>query len=414
MATTKRAAPAKKKAAAKAPPPKRKPAPKKKPVTKREPKPDVEPESDEESDEAAALWELCEEHTGRVVELEQTVFRAMTGREDPRLPDASTALRKGPSVQSGLVPAVYALYWRLSEAIDPALLAYFDELVRKGAEHPATDKRYVPGALCFLGVCMGRWSELDAYVRAHFGAEPTALDRYRRLELEVCARRLIEKHGELGGLPFLRTQIQRWTHTLEDGRSDETLSSLAFLLRRRDPETIQLINDRLSQVTPKGANWQALNSVAQFALYELRDDSILPALRAMAEQGLGRHDDGDRAIVLRALAACGASADDVVRAAKNKRDVREGCLRCAIAAAEIERAVTDESVAEAVSAIEALLAKSKGLGEMEFGACTSLLIALQSNEVRAMDALARRVLRAGEACKWADPRLLAWLQARVG
>jgi hypothetical protein len=335
----------------------------------------------------------------------------MTGRARPDDVDPSTSIRRGPTVAVGARARAVRAVLEAERGDRPVVVEYFDGLVREGAERPSTHERFVPGALCFAGVCLGRWSAVESYVRRTLG-EPTALDHHRRLELEVCARRLIEAHDDEDGQPFLRTQIQRWMRALERGGAEESLSSLAFLLRRRDRPTLRALDERLSTVVVNGATWQALVSVAQLALYELRDASLLPALVALAERGLGAHDDGTRTTVLRALAACGATSEVLARASAHDGHARGACVRCALAAAEIERAVSDASVAEAREALRATL-RGKRLDPPEFGACTALLLALDERGVRGFDGLARRLLVKQASGEGVDRTLWCWLEARV-
>jgi hypothetical protein len=223
---------------------------------------------------------------------------------------------------------------------------------------------------------------------------------------------LIEQNGDEGGLPFLRTQIQRWMRTVERGSAEESLSSLAFLLRRRDRPTIRALNERFSTIAVNGATWQALVSVAQLSLYELRDESLLPSLVAIAERGLGTHDDGTRTTVLRSLAACGATSEVLARASAHGGHARATCLRCALAAAEVEREVSDVTVAEASEALRATL-RARRLDPSEFGACAALLLALDERGVRGFDRFARRLLAKQTCAKEVDKRLWFWLEDHV-
>jgi hypothetical protein len=194
------------------------------------------------SDEAAALWELCEEHAGRVPELESTLLAAVAEKG----PEADAMQR---SIDRGDASTLNALYTKLSASIDPALREYFEALVREGREHPAEHPSNTPGALCFLGLCMDDWAEYEAFVSETLG--PLAqLDRLRRLELAVCAARRIESHADNGGLAFLRREAERWAAQVNARTSDTALSALAFLLRREDKPTAKVFAAMLERAVP--------------------------------------------------------------------------------------------------------------------------------------------------------------------
>ncbi|MFO0561856.1 MAG: hypothetical protein U0269_27840 [Polyangiales bacterium] len=356
------------------------------------------------SDEAAALWELCEQHAGNPEGLNALILSSLTS-SDPAAMGRSIAL------QRGTLTGLYALFLKLSRAIDPQLLDYFDDLVRKGATKPATHKSNTPGALCFVGVCLGSWAEFERYVRSTLG--PMAkLDALRQLEVEVCARHLIEAREDEGGLEFIRGRIRAWSAAIDQRESSDagaSRDSLPFLLRRRDAAAISALNDALERASFSGANWWVLMDLVKKVLAEARWPELQPGMKRAVEKGLGRHDDGDRATVLRAYAACGASEEALREASAMHKDVRGECERAAVAAGVIELAPSKRAVTEARAAIEALFDKRGGLGSMEFGAAASLVRAMVERGAKGTDELVERVRDAGHKCKWAEKSLLEWL-----
>lgn len=204
--------------------------------------PPKKPRALDASDEAAALWELCEEHAGRVPELEATLLAAVAE------PGAEAAAMQR-SIDRGDASTLNALYNKLSLSIDPALREYFEGLVREGREHPAEHESNTPGALCFLGLCMDDWAEYEAFVSETLG--PLAqLDRLRRLELAVCAARRIEGRADNGGLAFLRREAERWAAQVNERTTDTALSALAFLLRREDKPTAKVFAAMIERAVP--------------------------------------------------------------------------------------------------------------------------------------------------------------------
>jgi hypothetical protein len=192
-------------------------------------------------------------------------------------------------------------------------------------------------------------------------------------------------------------------------QTDTALTSLPYLLRRKDVETAKVFNDMMAEAKPSGVNWTSLVAIVKVVLDEAASPALAAGLRCAVEKGLGRHDDGDRATVLRAYARCGASLDELESASKAHGDVREACERAAVVAAvvELESADGDEL---ARAALRSLLAR-KPFGSMEFGAATALLRALRAHEREGFEDESAAVLALGRAGKWANAELLAWLAA---
>lgn len=367
-----------------------------------EPKRGIDP-----SDEAAALWELCEEHAGRPDELERAIRSAMG------MPASSTHAAALSCTAITANAGMYALFLKLGSAMSPELGPYFESLANKGAKKLPSNKSYVPGALCFAGVCMGRWREFDRYVRALYGDDgPT--DSFRKLELEACARVLIERHDDGDALEALRREIARWPASA--ARRDKTVSlrSMPFLLRRRDPVAIETLAAVLDAGSFTGQTWWLALALVDVVLRSARWPELREALGVAVTRGLGRHDFGDRATVLRAFVACGATEKALRAAVAERADARAECERCALAAGLLESKTSAKNILEATSALEALLDGPRKFGSMEYGACVSLVRAMVETNVSAANTWIERVHEATAKVKFRDEALMAWLdQARA-
>jgi hypothetical protein len=71
--------------------------------------------------------------------------------------------------------------------------------VGRGTTKSAAHKSNTPGALCFVGVCLGSWAEFERYVRSTLGPIGK-LDPLQQLEVEVCARHFIEARAAIDAL----------------------------------------------------------------------------------------------------------------------------------------------------------------------------------------------------------------------
>lgn len=354
------------------------------------------------SDEAAALWELCEEHKGRVSKLERTLQEAI--RESGG--DASTD-----ELSYAEVPALYALFQRLAPTVTPELREYFQSLVEASAHEPYEHKSNTPGALCLLGATMESWSEFEAYAQRTLG-ELRALDRLRRLEAEVCAMHFIER-GDEGGLGYLREQARRFVDHMERWDKPETAGALLFLLRRRDEVAFECVQRAFATPVCAENTENTLMRVVRTVLSHARDPRLLDAMRAAIRRPLGDHFDGSVTAAYRAFAACGASAAELAAEVEESGDPRPECARCAVAAGMIERAVNKGTIRAANEAIDAIFTSSAKLTKHEVGACAALALTMVEREADGAREVASRVRARAKKVRGADARLLAALEAAV-
>lgn len=370
-------------------------------AAKKGPKPPAKKAS--ASDEAAALWELCEEHAGKPALLEKTVQAAL--RE-------SGVRVSGDELSAADLPAIAAVFLKLAPTVTPELRAYFQGLVEAGANKPYEHKSNTPGALCLLGAAIGSWAEYEACVRSVLGPL-RALDRLRRLELEVCARHLIEAHSDEGGLAFLREQAKRYAAKADTWDPDSTAGALVFLLRRRDPVAIEALDEATAKELGPQSYVFPIVKCAEALISHGRDPRLLEAMRRLCRRIFGEHDNGETVTLFRAFGACGASDAELEAEIEESGDYRVECLRCAVAAGMIEREPNAHAERAAIEAIDGALALGAKASKHEIGACAALAKTMIEHDLPRALATAKRVLERGRKRKGSDELLLAWLEDAI-
>jgi hypothetical protein len=291
--------------------------------------------------------------------------------------------------------------------VDSKLRDFFEAKVQAGAKFKETHEKNVLGSIACFGVAMGDWDSFVAAVTNLVGA-PEKLPRLRRLEVAVVAQRLIEseKAGDRA-LEFLRGEAKRFADQIDAFDTDTAVTSLSFLVRRKDPTAIALLNHMFSNARYSGANWTTLVTFAQLAT-EVGDARFAPGLLAALTRELGRHDDGDRALIARAYAAAaGASAIPVLEKLIAQNDeVRRECEHASLVAGLVE-AGGEKYAPHVGRALDDLFAK--GAGSMENGAAISLLQAVHAKQLTGFADRAAKLLATAKNDKWTDKALLKWL-----
>ena len=195
---------------------------------------------------------------------------------------------------------------------------------------------------------------------------------------------------------------------------DTTGLALSSLMEAEHPEAPRIFSHMFQQASFSGANWKTSVLMCKVCA-EHANPGYAPGLLAALDKKLGRHDDGERALVARAYAQCaGADAVPLLKERMaNITDVRADCERAGLLAGLVQAAPGDEAVAaDAKGTLGKLLAGR--MGSMEFGAAASLLQAVHEKKHQGFAELAASVLERGRADKYAKAPLVKWLEENRG
>ncbi|MEO8799290.1 MAG: hypothetical protein ABI551_15475 [Polyangiaceae bacterium] len=344
------------------------------------------------------LWELSRELAGKIAELEDALNRQWT--EDDDQMKVMMWNRRG----NGTL--VHHLLWDMTEKVDPSLREFFAANVNEGRAFDETHEKNVLGSLACWATAIGNWEDAVKEVEKILGPIEKQT-RLRRLELAVAAERLIDAPKNTGALAFLRVEAKRFVDQISEWQTDTALTAFPFLLRRNDPEGVALFNRTFEEASFSGANWTLLLTLVNLAFKELKNLACAPGLVAAVTKKLGRPDDGDRPLVVRAYASLAGKKGVVAieRWIAANTEVRKDCENGALVAGLIEAggaAYADR----AHGALAELLLKPDS---MRFGTAIGLLRAVHEKRVSGFGAAAANVLAAAKKDKHAKKPLVAWL-----
>jgi hypothetical protein len=350
------------------------------------------------------LWDVLESIAGKLATYE-SAFTDELVPEDERM---SYILRQ----HTGQTSILFRLCTKLAERIGPAYVPFFDAAVRRGIGYDESHACAVPGAITGLGTGMADFGSFRARVAELLG--PEHLGRRRRAELAIVAA---DQFAEQAARDYLVGEANRYAGLLADGdnwRYDTIMYSLHRLLDLEPATGGQILSDALAAARFTGANWSSAILLLRRAA-ELQIPEAARGILAALDAGLGRHDDGSRAVVVTSYATCAADGEAV--AALESRlasidDVRVECEVCALLAGLITAAPADIRWHEqARAAIDTLLAGT--MYGSQVGAAISLLKAIDTAGVSGFGDLATRVrTRANEDTDTGKP-LVAWLADAV-
>ena len=360
---------------------------------------EAEAKKDEAVRKSFELWKIFETFAGKLPALEQGVTN--------NLPDEDR-MRVFLWNRRGNGTMLRELLWQFSGGVDARWHDLCAGALDVGAKFAEDHAKSTLGALAGLGVAMGEWEPFATHVGERLGA-PASLGRLRRLEAAVVAQRLLEKGAEdEGALAFLRGEADRFAEQIDSFQSDTAASALGWLVRRHDPRAIAALERIMKGASFSGANWTTLLAFVNIVLTQTASPAFAPAMLAALEKGLGRHDDGDRALVARAYAACDgpAAVAELERLLANVDDVRVECERAALVAGLLQ-AEGGKHAERAVAVLDALLADKPG--SMELGAAISLLQAAHAKDVRGFGDRPAALLGHAKKDKYVKTPLVTWL-----
>ncbi len=317
---------------------------------------------------ALAIWEILESGAGRLDAMEKSLANQLEEDEDRRL-NVLMELRKG---HVSMLDHPFRILGASVAASDGRsgvwrsfFEAAFDLSAAFGEEHASA----VPGAIYGLGIALDDFDSLQTKVRQTFPDE--AFGRRRRFEMVLVADELWE-HGETPRA-FIRDEARRFAARFSEWKTDTFSKALFILLHRHDPQGIELFVQCFKLAQFSGANWVLSMELVELCR-NLRLQGTEPGLWAAIEKNLGRHDDADRARVVRAFAVCSADPDQarqqLVQRLGRHDETRKPCEDAALIAGLME--IDPETWAPEASRILRLMLDSR-VGSMEFGAAVSLL-----------------------------------------
>ena len=312
-------------------------------------------------------------------------------------------------IKTGHTSALLQVISQLADKVDARWLNYFAAVVQKGASFEETHKSAVPGALAGLGVAMGDFATFLARVQA-LPFYPDKNGRMRRAEQAIVAKKLLSQ-GE-APRQFLIDEARRFVAQIDEWETDTTVGALSYLIEADVPQGYELAGEMLENASFNGANWQTCIKYAT-RCGNPKGRAIAPALLRAVDAGLGRHDDADRAEVIRAYAgAAGADAlPELEKRLHNIEDVRSECERAALLAGLVLLEPGDRWQLDCHATLDKLLAD--GLGSMELGAAMSLLKALHAARMPGFKTVAATILARAQRDEDAKPKLVAWLAKSV-
>ncbi|PJB34043.1 MAG: hypothetical protein CO108_29455 [Deltaproteobacteria bacterium CG_4_9_14_3_um_filter_63_12] len=352
--------------------------------------------------EVLAFWARLEEGAGDLTSFEESVV-------DEQTDDVDQAISSKMRVRSGHSSVFSWLLTRLDGKVDEAWAEFFEAAVEYGADADEEDMTAIPGAIYGLGLAYGDFSRTFDFVQG----QACELGRRRRLELAMVANRFFDQ-GE-APRDFLVEEAQRFAARFAQYNVDTSLFPLWTLVERGDSRGGEIASNLLSGTSFSGPNWRtALALVGKCG--EVKLQSAAPGLYSALRSRLGRHDDGDRATVIRAYAACepvqGAAARILSSDLADKHVVGSECERAAHLAALLDLEPENEKWSEQAKACVGRLIEN--MGSSEFGSSTSLLQSMVDNKVPGIEAMGQAVLAYGKTDSYSKSSLLAWLTATFG
>ncbi len=298
--------------------------------------------------------------------------------------------------------------------------AFFEAAVARGATSPDDHPNTLPGGLYGLG----RATVRDAAGFDAFWARvqdmafyPDKFGPYRRLQMTLLAELYLEESQT--AKDFIRAEAARYAAQTNGWSSDTFDTADRILTEAGDEEQLNALNARLQTARFSGANWKASIALARRFL-AAPTPLLAPGLKHAVEAGLGRHDDGDRAIVVRAYARCAgsearASIEDWLASIE---DVRKDCERAALLAGLIELhaandAAETDALASTLEQARAVLPKLRS-GSMEVGAALSLLETIHAHELPGFASEAEAMAEAARTEEYGSEELKAWIVEKAG
>ncbi len=290
----------------------------------------------------------------------------------------------------------------------------FEAAIARSAESPDDHSNTMPGALYGLGILtIEDAAGFDAFLKRveGFGFYPEKFGRFRRLELAMLATPHFETSQ--AAQTFLRTEAARFAEQSEGWKTDTFDYADRMLAELGDEAQLVAINERFCGASFSGSNWTESIDIARRFL-EKPSPLMKEGLKAAVEKGLGRHDDGERAIVVRAYAKCAGpeARAEILGWLGSIEDVRTECETAALLAGLIELDVGSDAIAETTERARAVLA-TLTKGSMKVGAAISLLQTIHAHGISGFAAEAKSLAKSAEAEKYTEDALKEWMAEHV-
>lgn len=334
--------------------------------------------NDERAERILAAIDLLSTAAGRPDEIENDLVMSKGALDGPFKGDAEAQMDYLLRQKNGHTSAL-ANYMRplLTDAM-PQACAFFRAMVAQGAAFEEDHGTVIPGSLVGLGGAMGDFAAFRAWIEAAIPAE--LLGRRRRMEMTLVAEHQIEQPA---AYQFLCVEAERYAYQLASGswQVNTVGFSLSTLLKASPQKGGALLCTALQDTQFSGANWKSAISLIKTAgenKVAAATDGILAAL----DRGLGRHDDGDRAQIVRAYASCAGEAGIPALAKRLGliTDVRRACESAALLAGLLVLEPQEPRwILDAHKTLDELLAQK--VGSMEGGAAISLLQAIDACQI---------------------------------
>ncbi len=291
------------------------------------------------------------------------------------------------------------------------LKTIFEAAITRGSDSPDDHSNTMVGALYGLGVLtIKSAADFDAFLQRvqEQAFYPEKFGRFRRLQLAMLATPYMGE-SEVAKA-FIKQEAARFAGQAEEWKSDTFDYADRMLAESGDEDQLKALNQRFIEASFSGANWKESIDIARRFLAN-PSPLMADGLKAAVAKGLGGHDDGERAIVVRAYAQCaGADARSVIEGwLENIEDVRTECQTAALLSGLIEIDVGTDALPQTLDkAREVLGALTKG--SMKLGAAVSLMQTIHTHGIAGFADLAQTVCKNAAAEKYVEDELKDWME----
>lgn len=289
------------------------------------------------------------------------------------------------------------------------LVELFEAAIERGSQSSDDHSKVMAGSLYGLGILTVK----DAAGFEGFLAEveskafyPEKFGRFRRLEVAMIAAQYLGESDAAKN--FLRQEAARFAEQAEDWKSDTFDFADRTLTASGDDAQLIALNERLCSAHFSGANWTESIAICQRFL-DTPSPLMASGLKAAIDKGLGRHDDGQRATVVRAYAKCAGKDARValLECLESISDVRKECERAALLAGLIEVDIGTDALSGTLEKAQKVLGELRS-GSMKLGAATSLLRTIFEHRIPGFASIAKTVNSSVQDDKYVKDELKEW------
>lgn len=298
--------------------------------------------------------------------------------------------------------------------IEAPLRKLLQAALTRGSDLPDEHKSVMLGDLMGLGILtIDSASDFETFFEQvkSMGFYPEKFGRFRRLQVAMLATPYI--HQSEVAMNFLKQEAARYAKQMDEWKTDTFNFADRILTEIGDEEQIKSLNARLCKNHFSGANWDESLRIVQHFL-KSPSPLMVEGLKTAVEQELGRHDDANRATVVRAYAKCIGTKGrrTILHWLENTQDVRVECEKAALIAGLIEIDVgTDEiqvTLREAQKVLQQLIDD-----DMQLGAAISLLQTIHDHKITGFAAHAKSVNETAQKSNYLENNLKKWCQEHV-